>query len=153
MRACQIVWGLLLLIAASGCGEPRCEVSKFVSIDDGKRAIQRTAVIFTTEDGKSSGLAVINDDGIFSDVSFSEPSEGLPPGTYKITFCPPDERALPPDVAAKAPPNFGIARKYMSSSTSDLPPLEVNQDIRDDEIRLDPVAGGGHPRVPAEFSH
>jgi hypothetical protein len=131
----------------SGCGEPRYQVSGKISFSDGAPAYSGTSVVFTSTDGKRSGVSYVTQpDGGFRNVSFEAVEDGLPAGTYQVMLRPPDRINVLPEVARSAPPNFGIQEKYMAAETSGFK-LTLEQSVSNYDLTLDTMAAADTARL------
>ncbi|MCI0461898.1 MAG: carboxypeptidase-like regulatory domain-containing protein [Gemmataceae bacterium] len=114
-------WRVLLMVpvaaAVLGCGD-KYPVKGKVQFRDGT-PLTAGVVIFTDEQGASSGYGSVGPDGSF-EITYDKPRDGLPKGTYRVTVMPPSPWGLTEEQKKTAPPRWGIALKYLSPDTSEI---------------------------------
>jgi hypothetical protein len=108
---------LPLIAAVLGCSG-KYPVKGKVQFSDGA-PLAGGMVIFEDEKGLSSGYGDLGPDGSF-EITFDEPLDGLPKGTYRVAVRPPSQYALTEEQKKTAHPLFGIAQKYLQPETSPI---------------------------------
>ncbi len=114
-------WRVLLILCvaavAIGCSG-KYPVKGKVQFSDGS-PLTGGVVIFEDEKGLSSGYSEVAPDGSF-EITFDEPLDGLPKGSYRVAVRPPSPYTLTEEQKRTSPPLGGIARKYLQPETSGI---------------------------------
>jgi hypothetical protein len=125
---------LLTAAIASGCSDTYPVQGK-VQFSDGTPLAAGT-VFFTDERGISGGYAPVGPDGSF-EVTYDEPGDGLPKGTYVVSVRPPSPWSMTDAQKKTAPPRGGIALKYLQPETSEIK-VRIDGKTTDLVIQLEP---------------
>lgn len=121
---------LLFIVVFAGCGERKYPFSGEVLFEDGS-PVPLARLEFQEESGLRSGVAYADENGVFSDVMFDKPGDGIPAGTYRVAVNPPEMITLTPEQRALSPgPGWGIPQEFRSTESSGITmtvPLETEK--------------------------
>jgi hypothetical protein len=134
-------WRMLLILpvaaAVLGCRD-KYPVQGKVQFSDGS-PLTAGMVIFTDEQGISGGYGAVEPDGSF-EITYDNPRDGLPKGTYRVSVRPPSPWSLTDVQKKAAPPRGGIALKYLQPETSEIV-VKIDRKRTDLVIQLDTDKG------------